>query len=97
MAKAVNKPVMSQNNNPGKERAKLERKVKRAEESVVNCEAEIDELKEELMHPENASNYAKLGEIQDKIDGKEEELFMLMEEWENCQHVLEAYDKEMNS
>lgn len=97
MAKAVNKPVMSQNNNPGKERAKLERKVKRAEESVVNCEAEIDELKEELMHPENASNYAKLGEIQDKIDGKEEELFMLMEEWENCQHVLEAYDREINS
>lgn len=94
VAKVANKAAVSQNNNPGKERAKLERKVKRTEESVVSCEEEIEVLKEELMHPENVSNYARLGEIQEKINEKEEVLLMLMEEWETCQHILEAYNKE---
>ena len=80
--------------NPGKERAKLERKVKKAEENVALCEEEIDALKVELMAPHNASNYSKLGEIQEGIDEKEETLFLLMEEWETCQHILEIYNKE---
>lgn len=86
------KVAEKKNNNPGKERAKLERKVKKAEESVASCEAEIESLKEELMQPENASNYTRLGEIQVQIEEKEETLLVLMEEWEACQHILEAYD-----
>lgn len=82
------------NNNPGKERAKFERKVKRAEESVTSCEEEIEALKEELMNPEHASSYSKLEETQAQIDEKEEELMRLMEEWEACQHALEAYNSE---
>ena len=82
-------------NNPGKERAKLERKVKKAEESVAICEEEIEALKLELMAPHNASNYSRLGEIQEKIDAKEETLIMLMEQWEACQHALEIYNKEV--
>ena len=82
------------NNNPGKERAKLERKVKKAEEAVTSCEEEIEALHGELMNPDHASSYAKLEEIQAQIDEKEEMLLGLMEEWESCQHVLEAYNEE---
>lgn len=84
----------SGNNNPGKERAKLERKVKKAEEAVTSCEEEIEALHEELMNPDHASSYAKLEEIQAQIDEKEEMLLGLMEEWESCQHILEAYNEE---
>ena len=80
--------------NPGKERAKLERKLKKAEENVVLCEKEMEALKAELMAPHNVSNYSKLGEIQKSIDEKEEALILLMEEWETCQHLLEIHYKE---
>ena len=61
---------------------------------MTNCEEEIEALKEELMNPEHASSYSKLEEIQAQIDEKEEELMELMEEWEACQHALEAYNSE---
>lgn len=80
-------------NNPGKERSKIERKVKRVEERIEVCEAEIEALKEELLDPAIASSYSRLGEIQGQIDAKEEELAGIMEEWEEAQEALDAFDE----
>ena len=58
--------------NPGKERSKIQKKVKKAEEDLAVKEAKLDELKAELMKPEYQSSYSKLTEIQNEIDALEE-------------------------
>ena len=69
-------------NNPGKEQAKKERKLKRLEEQIEGIEEEIRVLQEELERPEYSTDYAKLSEIQDDISQKEAEVEQLIEEWE---------------
>ena len=68
--------------NPGKERSKIQKKVKKAEEDLAVKEAKLDELKAELMKPEYQSSYSKLTEIQNEIDALEEEILIDMEAWE---------------
>ena len=75
--------------NPGKERSKLEKKVKRAEEELAVKEEELEKLKEELLRPEYQSSYSKLSEIQAAIDAKEEEIMLDMETWEELSSQLE--------
>ena len=76
--------------NPGKERSKIQKKVKKAEEDLAVKEAELDELKAELMKPEYQSSYSKLTEIQNEIDALEEEILIDMEAWEELSSQLEA-------
>lgn len=76
--------------NPGKERSKIQKKVKKAEEDLAVKEAKLDELKAELMKPEYQSSYSKLTEIQNEIDALEEEIFIDMEAWEELSSQLEA-------
>ena len=76
--------------NPGKERAKIQKKVKKAEEDLAVKEAKLDELKAELMKPEYQSSYSKLTEIQNEIDALEEEILIDMEAWEELSSQLEA-------
>lgn len=76
--------------NPGKERSKIQKKVKKAEEDLAVKEAKIDELKAELMKPEYQSSYSKLTEIQNEIDALEEEILIDMEAWEELSSQLEA-------
>ena len=76
--------------NPGKERSKMQKKVKKAEEDLAVKEAKLDELKAELMKPEYQSSYSKLTEIQNEIDALEEEILIDMEEWEELSSQLEA-------
>ena len=64
--------------NPGKERSKIQKKVKKAEEDLAVKEAKLDELKAELMKPEYQSSYSKLTEIQNEIDALEEEILIGM-------------------
>lgn len=66
----------------GKEKARLEKKKKKLEEDIERIEGEIDRRKEELADPSNASDYIKLSEIQNEIDGMEEELLLLMSQWD---------------
>ena len=66
----------------GKEQAKLDRKIKKMEEQMASLEENIEKKKEELANPDNASDYMKLQDIQNEIDSMEEELFLLMEEWD---------------
>lgn len=76
--------------NPGKERSKVQKKVKKAEEDLAVKEAKLDELKAELMKPEYQSSYSKLTEIQNEIDALEEEILIDMEAWEELSSQLEA-------
>ena len=76
--------------NPGKERSKIQKKVKKAEEDLAVEEAKLDELKAELMKPEYQSSYSKLTEIQNEIDALEEEILIDMEAWEELSSQLEA-------
>ena len=70
------------NNNPGKEQAKKERKLKKIEEQIEALEEEIRELQEEFGRPEYSLDYTKLSEIQEDITRKEAEVEVLMKEWE---------------
>lgn len=76
--------------NPGKERSKIQKKVKKAEEDLAVKEAKLYELKAELMKPEYQSSYSKLTEIQNEIDALEEEILIDMEAWEELSSQLEA-------
>lgn len=76
--------------NPGKERSKVQKKVKKAEEDLAVKEAKLDELKAELMKPEYQSSYSKLTEIQNEIYALEEEILIDMEAWEELSSQLEA-------
>ena len=76
--------------NPGKERSKIQKKVKKAEEDLAVKEAKLDELKAELMKPEYQSSYSKLTGIQNEIDALEEEILIDMEAWEELSSQLEA-------
>ena len=70
------------NNNPGKERSKLERKQKKIEEKLEAEENRISELKGQLLNPDIQSDYMKLSEIQTLIDEIEEETLADMAEWD---------------
>lgn len=74
--------------NPGKERSKIEKKVKKAEEDLAIKEAKLEELKAELLRPEYQSSYSKLTEIQNAIDALEEEILADMEIWEELSNQL---------
>lgn len=78
--------------NPGKERSKIQKKVKKAEEDLAVKEAKLDEFKAELMKPEYQSSYSKLTEIQNEIDALEEEILIDMEAWEELSSQLEALE-----
>lgn len=78
--------------NPGKERSKVQKKVKKAEEDLAVKEAKLDELKAELMKPEYQSSYSKLTEIQNEIDSLEEEILIDMEAWEELSSQLEELE-----
>lgn len=78
--------------NPGKERSKIQKKVKKAEEDLAVKEAKLDELKAELMKPEYQSSYSRLTEIQNEIDALEEEILIDMEAWEELSSQLEALE-----
>ena len=74
----------------GKERSRLEKKMKKLEEQISKLEAAIEEKKAELLKPEYASSYSKLGEISAEIETMELELFEVMEEWDSTGEQLEA-------
>ncbi|MBQ8627017.1 MAG: ABC-F family ATP-binding cassette domain-containing protein, partial [Agathobacter sp.] len=85
------------NINIGKERSKVEKKVKRAEEELAVKEEKLEELKAELLRPEYQSSYSKLTEIQEQIDALEEEIMADMEVWEELSSQLEELLAEENA
>ena len=75
--------------NPGKERSKIEKKIKRAEEELAQKEEKLESLKQELLNPKYQSSYSKLTEIQNEIDAIEEAIMEDMEAWEELCGQLE--------
>lgn len=67
--------------NPGKEKAKRERRIARLEELISNNEDKIVELKAELANPEYATDYVKLSDIQGQITELENQNEQYMDEW----------------
>ncbi len=57
--------------NPGKIRARIERKIQKLNEQLEANDEHIDELKEQLADPELSSDYEKLMEIQKEIEAAE--------------------------
>ncbi len=80
-ARETEKPGM-QSYQAGKEQARLERKIKKIEERLAAIEEEVQNQKDELHDPALVSDYVKLQELQDSIDHREEELLILMTEWD---------------
>lgn len=74
----------------GKERSRLEKKLKKLEEQIEELEAAIETKKEDLLRPEYASSYSKLGEISGEIEELESKLLEVMEEWENTGTQLQS-------
>ena len=79
----------------GRERSRLEKKLKKLEEKIAVLEEEVEEKKAELLKPEYASSYSKLGEISAEIEEKEMELLETMEEWESTDGQLTALLEEI--
>lgn len=75
--------------NPGKEIAKLERKLKKMEDAMAQKEERIEEYKNQLSDPKIQSDYVKLGEIQNDIDDLEAELLEDMEQWEELAQQIQ--------
>ncbi len=88
------KQPAKQFNNPGKERAKLEKKLEKIEAMISEAEDRVKALKDELMNPEYASEYTKLSELQDEIDRAETEIMDLMEQWGETDKALSDFSME---
>lgn len=93
----VEPSIKKPNINIGKERSKVEKKVKRTEEELAVKEEKLEELKAELLSPEYQSSYSKLTEIQTQIDELEEEIMQIMEEWEQLSIQLESLLNQENN
>lgn len=83
--------------NPGKELSKVEKKIAKAEEEMAALEQEIQQYKDELQNPDIASDYVRLGEIQEQINTKEEELLEHMNAWDELTSLQADIQAEINS
>ena len=72
----------------GKEKSKIERRLKKIEELLAGLEEEIETMKDSLLNPEIQSDYVKLSEIQAGVEAKEEEVLELMAEWDELDGKL---------
>ena len=81
-----------QYNNPGKEKAKLQKKLEKIEAEIEQAETELTALKDEMANPAYASSYGKLTEIQAAIDAKEEEIMNLMDSWGELDREIAEFD-----
>ena len=97
VSSATSSTTKKPNINIGKERSKVEKKVKRAEEELGLKEEKLEELKAELLRPQLQSSYSKLTEIQAQIDAMEEEIMVAMEEWAELSTQLEELLAEENA
>lgn len=76
---------------PGKEKAKRERALKKAEDLVLSLEARLEELNLEIKKEENISDYVKLTELEAQIRETEDKLIFAMEEWESIANTTHYF------
>ena len=68
--------------NPGKEKQKRERRIKKLEELIAECEAKIEETNSLLQSPEIVTDYVKVSELSTELDEYQNKLLEYMEEWD---------------
>ena len=76
---------------PSKEKAKLERTMKKIEEDINKKEARISELQEELLKEEIYIDYMKVGEINSEIDIINREIEECFLKWEETQKRIDEW------
>ena len=64
-----------------KERGRKEKRMKKLEEMMEECEKEASDVSEKLDDPQNSSDYVKLSQLQEKLDLLNETLERYTEEW----------------
>ncbi len=74
--------------NPGKERAKAERRLARLEQLIEENDVKKAELEESMADPANASDYEKLQDLQKQLDELNAQADAYMEEWEALEEEL---------
>ncbi len=70
-------------------RRKLSADIRALEQQIQKTEEQIDAAKSALELPETAANYEKVLSLSSEIEQGEEQLLLLMEEWENLQNQLD--------
>ncbi|MBR5420924.1 MAG: ABC-F family ATP-binding cassette domain-containing protein [Lachnospiraceae bacterium] len=89
-AKEEKKVPAEKKGNPGKERAKAERRRDRLEQLLAENDTQREALEAEISDPQNASDYVKLTELQGKLDELSAKADEYMEEWEELDRVLSS-------
>lgn len=67
------------------EERKRKNRIEKLEAQISETEQRIAELENELLRPENSSDYVKCAEISTEIDDLNEKLLIFYEEWESLQ------------
>ena len=71
------------------EKRKVISRFNKVEELIDKLEREIADISEEMTKPEYSTDFTKLAEFSRSADEKNEELLVLMEEWESLQTEIE--------
>ena len=71
------------------EKRKVLNRYNKVEELISTLEKDIANLENEMMKPELSADFTKLAELSSEKDKKEEEMLLLMEEWEQLQTEIE--------
>lgn len=71
-----------------KENNKRKNKMNKIEKDIEEKEQEIKTIEDEMKKEENATDYVKLAELQDKIQEIETEIEKKMEEWEELNNLV---------
>lgn len=73
---------------PGKEKAKMEARIKKLEVLLEECDKKIAKIKDELQSKEVISDYVRLTELQEELIAQEEINMSYLEEWDELQNKL---------
>ena len=71
------------------EKRKVLNRYNKVEELISVLEKDIENLENEMKKPELSADFTKLAELSSEKDKKEEEMLLLMEEWEQLQTEIE--------
>lgn len=74
------------------QKRKLERAVSDAEAKIEKLEAEEKEIQTEMVNPEIAASFEKLGPLQEKLSAVQKQLDQANNDWENALDALDEFE-----
>ena len=81
--------------NPLKEKEKVEKKIAKLEEKITLKELDKESLQKDLLKEEIYTDYVKVGDINQQISKIDEEINIIMLEWENLNEELDNIKNEI--